>query len=563
MERDEAGTLGCLQALRGELIDPKVSEYGGRLVKSTGDGLLIEFGSVVDAVAGMIDLQRSLAARNPELPDERRMALRVGIHLGDVIVDDQGDIFGDCVHLAARLQEIAEPGGVCISGVARESLIGKLEEEFEHSESQAATSITRPVQVWRWRAAEAVAPAAPTLAVPKKPSIIVLPFENLSGAPDQEVFADGMTEDITTALSRLRWFFVIARNSAFTYKGRTVDVKRIANEMGVRYVLEGSVRTAGRQARITAQLIDAATVSHVWADRFDRDLADIFEVQDEIAQRIAAAIETEVEQAESRRVAQKAPSSLDAWEAYHRGLAELYTFTPAGLLQADELFRRAIDKDPGFAPAFARLAYVRIQQFWYGPHDERPRRTQEALEAATRAIALDPRDPLGHFSLGRAVALTRQFDRAIAELRLAIELSPSFAQAHFGLGQTLVYARRHAEALVSLETAIRLSPLDLHRWTFHHLHAFALLGLGRLEEALHSARRSVQQPHATYLAQATMTALLGLCGMDEAARDAALALSRQLPSYSLKYARRDFEFLGDDPMILRYLEGLKRAGVPD
>ncbi len=562
MERDEAGTLDRLQALRREAVDPRVADYGGRLVKSTGDGLLLEFASVVNAVAAMVELQRDLAAREARQPEERRIALRVGVHLGDVIADDEGDIFGDGVNLAARLQQMAEPGEICLSGAAYDAVLGKLEEPFEDLGLRAAKNIARPLQVWRWRGFGG-APAAPALALPRRPSIIVLPFDNLSGTPDQDVFADGMTEDITTALSRLRWLFVIARNSAFTYKGRAVDVKHVAREMGVRYVLEGSVRAAGPRIRVTAQLIEAASANHLWGERYDCGPTDLFDVQDDISHRIAAAIAMEVEQAESRRVSQKVPGSLDAWEAYHRGLAELYTFTPAGLERADAFFRRSIELDPDFAPAFARLAYARIQQFWYGPHDARPQRLQEALEAARRAVALDERDPLGHFSLGRALALTRQSERALAELRLAVELSPSFAQAHFGLAQALVYARRHDEAIASVERAIRLSPFDLHRWTFHLVHALALFGLGQPEEALGCARLAVQQPRATYWAHATLTALLGACGMGEAAQESARTLAGLLPGYSLAYARRDLEVLGDVPLAERYVEGLRRAGVPE
>jgi adenylate cyclase len=303
MGEDEEGTLAQLRAYRRELIDPRVAEHHGRIVKTTGDGLLIEFPSVVEAVSCAITVQRTIAERNARMPVEQKIVFRMGVNLGDIIVED-GDIHGDGVNIAARLEGIAEPGGICISEDAFRQVRGKIEAEFTDLGDQNLKNIARPVRVYRigQRAAEAHAPSLP---LPDKPSIAVLPFQNISGDPEQEYFADGMVEEIITAISRVRWFFVIARNSTFTYKGRAVDVKQVGRELGVRYVLEGSVRKAGNRVRITAQLIEAATSNHIWAERYDRELADIFAVQDEITERIVAAIEPELYAAENFRSQRK------------------------------------------------------------------------------------------------------------------------------------------------------------------------------------------------------------------------------------------------------------------
>ena len=360
---DEEGTLAALKALRKSLIDPKVAEHRGRIVKNTGDGALVEFASAVDAVRCAVETQREMADRAINIPENRRIEFRIGINIGDVVIEE-GDIFGDGVNIAVRLESIAAPGGVCISEDVYRQVRGKFDATFDDIGEQKLKNIVQPVRVYRVRiggtAGASTGEPSTNLPLPDKPSIAVLAFQNMSGDPEQEYFADGIAEDIITALSKSRWLFVIARNSSFTYKGRSVDVKLIGRELGVRYVLEGSVRKSGNRVRITAQLIEAATGAHMWAERYDRDLADIFAVQDEITGSVASAIEPEMAQAEQQRASRKLPDSLDAWEAYHRGLWHLLKFEPGENDQARPFFQRAIDLDRGFAPGYYGLAMTHI-----------------------------------------------------------------------------------------------------------------------------------------------------------------------------------------------------------
>ena len=338
---DEEGILAALKALRNSLIDPKITEYRGRIVKNTGDGALVEFASAVDAVRCAVETQREMADRTINIPEDRRIDFRIGINIGDIVIEE-GDIFGDGVNIAVRLESIAAPGGVCVSEDVYRQVRGKFDATFEDIGEQKLKNIVQPVRAYRMRIVGTSAGASTgehstNLPLPDKPSIAVLAFQNMSGDVEQEYFADGIAEDIITALSKSRWLFVIARNSSFTYKGRSVDVKQIGRELGVRYVLEGSVRKSGNRMRITAQLIEAATGAHVWAERYDRDLADIFAVQDEITGSVVNAIEPAMAQAEQQRVSVKPPDSLDAWEAYHRGLWHFLKQEPVENDQADLL----------------------------------------------------------------------------------------------------------------------------------------------------------------------------------------------------------------------------------
>src|SRR6266702_130481 len=319
---DEEGTLAALRALRRELVDPGIAEHRGRIVKTTGDGLLVEFASVVDAVRCAVALQRGMALRNDGVAKERRIAFRIGINLGDIIIDEH-DIYGDGVNVAARLEALAEPGGICVSRVVRDQVRDKVDFGFEDLGEQQVRNIARPVRVYRIPLAETGRPEAP-LPLPDKPSLAVLPFQNMTGDAEQNYFVDGIVEEITTAISRLPWLFVIARNSSFTYKGRAVDVKQVARELGVRYVLEGSVRKAGNRVRITGQLIDTASGAHIWADRFDGALDDIFELQDEVASNVVGAIEAKLRQSEIERASRKPTASLGAYDLYLRALAQFH-----------------------------------------------------------------------------------------------------------------------------------------------------------------------------------------------------------------------------------------------
>jgi adenylate cyclase len=358
IEVDEEGTLGRLKALRAELIDPKIAGHRGRIVKTTGDGLLVEFASVVDALRCAAEIQAAMANSNAPLPPDHRIELRIGINMGDIVIDD-GDIFGDGVNVAARLEGLAEPGGICVSARVQEDAAGRLDLAFEDIGEQSLKNITRPVRVYRVRDAAAKilsAPAQPVLPLPDKPSIAVLPFANMSGDPEQEYFADGMVEEIITALSRIRWLFVIARNSSFTYKGQAVDVKQVGRELGVRYVLQGSVRKAGGRVRITGQLIDAATGTHLWADRFDGSLEEVFELQDKVASRVAGVIEPALQAAETARSAGRPTNDLNAYDLYLRAYA-MFLSSARQISEGLRLMEQAIARDPRYGPALAWAAF--------------------------------------------------------------------------------------------------------------------------------------------------------------------------------------------------------------
>jgi len=348
MGADEEGTLARLKTLRRELADPKIKEHRGRIVKTTGDGLLIEFASVVDAVRCAVEVQREMAERNADVPSDRRIEFRMGINLGDIMKDGR-DIYGDGVNVAARLEALAEPGGICVSRVVRDQVRDKLAFSFEDMGEQQVKNIARPVRVHRILLGEGTGPseataggaANPPLALPDKPSIAVLPFQNMSGDPEQEYFADGMVEEVITALSRIRWLFVIARNSSFTYKGQAIDVKQVGRELGVRYVLEGSVRKGGNRVRITAQLIEAETGAHLWADRFDGSLADVFDLQDQVATGVAGVIEPTLQAAEIRRSSERPKSDLTAYDLYLRALSAITSGEKTGYIEALDLLGRA------------------------------------------------------------------------------------------------------------------------------------------------------------------------------------------------------------------------------
>ncbi|HEY8873914.1 MAG TPA: adenylate/guanylate cyclase domain-containing protein, partial [Stellaceae bacterium] len=421
MGADEEGTLARLNAHRRALVDPKIAEHKGRIVKTTGDGLLAEFPSVVDAVRCAVEVQRGMAERNTAAPAPECIQFRIGINLGDVIVEDD-DIFGDGVNIAARLEALAEPGGVLISNNVHDQVRDRLPFAFTDLGDQQVKNIARPVRVYRVTAREQPVPET-ALALPDKPSIAVLPFQNISGDPEQEYFADGMVEEIITALSRIRWFFVIARNSTSTYKGHAVDVKQVGRELGVRYVLEGSVRKSGNRIRVTAQLVEAETGNHVWAERYDRDLADIFAVQDEITERVVAAIEPELYAAEQVRSQSKPPDILDAWECVIRALSLIGQGTRDDNTEAEALCRRAIAIAPGYGRAHSLLAWALLRRSVYSG-DLRTLVPEISAEAQI-ALALDDRDPWAHVAQANLFIRLCRFGEAVSASRRALELNPN------------------------------------------------------------------------------------------------------------------------------------------
>ncbi len=559
MEADEAGTHARLKAVRSDIIDPKIAECGGRIVKTTGDGMLVEFPSAVDAVRSAVEVQEKMAANGGDI------RFRVGVNIGDIIIEND-DIFGDGVNLAARLEAAAPVGGVLISAAVHDHIAGKVTALFRDGGAQSFKNISRPVQVWRWQpdggevvTAAATAEKAP-LALPDKPSIAVLPFNNMSGDPEQEYFADGIAEDVITALSRFRSLFVIARNSSFSYRGTSPDIRVVAQELGVRYVVEGSVRKAGERVRITAQLIEAETGNHLWAERFDRELKDIFAVQDEITQRIVGALQPEIGMAEWERARRKSPNSLDAWAIYHQGIHHLYQYSKADNAEARRLFRQAIEHDDKFASAYAMLAYACFMAVFDALTEYRVDQLSESFETAQQAVRLDDQDAMAHAILGRVLSMRHQHDLAIAECDKAIELNPNLAQAQFGRGLALVLSGQPDDAVTNLENAARLSPRDPNYYAFLVILAWASLLQGKFDDALEWARRAVAQPNSGVWGNATLAIVLAHLERCEEAREALDRLIEEKPDFALSFIEETLSFRRDSDRFI-FEDGLRRSGL--
>ncbi len=563
---DEASTLTALRAMLKDLVEPTLKRHRGRVVKLMGDGLLAEFASVVDAVAAAVGIQEAAPGRSAHLPEDRRIALRIGVNIGDIAVED-GDIFGDGVNIAARLQEAAEPGGVAISEGAHRELGGRLDLPFADLGEQALKNIKQPVRIWMWSAtniADNASGADAMLAVPDKPSIAVLPFDNLSGDRDQEYFADGMTEDIITGLSRFRSLFVTARNSTFSYKGKSPDVREVARDLGVRYVLEGSVRHGGNRIRITGQLIDAETGNHIWAERYDRDLDDIFEVQDEVTEAIVAAIAPEIDDVERNRAQRKPPESLDAWGLYQRGLAAFYATTKESLEAAIEQFDKVNELDPSFAPAFAMAAEARVRLAMHFMADDSPLLSQ-AREKARLGITLDARDPNCLWADGRVHSYLGHHDIAISKTKEAIALNPSSAMAHHALGFVLGRAGRSEEAIAHIERAMQLSPRDIFFAGFLALKSMMLMRIGRYQEAVEWGRRASRSPNPRGGSFWVIVAALIKLDRREEATVALADLLANAPTASLKKIKNslDWNFPNNAEATGHLIDALREAGLPE
>jgi len=563
MGADESGTLRRLTDLRREFLEPLIDEHHGRVVKLMGDGLLVEFASVVDAVACALAWQHGVAVRETGADEGRRLQFRIGINLGDVIVEG-GDIHGDGVNIAARLERVADPGGICLSDDAYRQARGKVDAAFEDLGEQTLKNVAEPVRVYRitragGRSGTARAPLAPA----DRPSIAVLPFVNVSGDETQEYFADGITEDVITTLSRYRSLLVTSRYSTFAYKGRAVDVRRIANELEVGYVIEGSVRKANSRVRIAAQLVNGSTGKHIWAERYDRDLEDVFALQDEITETIVARIEPEVGAFEGRRAKQKPPQSLDAWDYYHLGLACLYKFTADDNAEAQRLFQRSFEIDPGFAAAHAWFAYAIILGMVYFDTEPESAILDAALHAAERGVALDSQDALAHFTLGRVHLVRGEYGLAVAELETSIELNPCLAQSHCGLGDAHAYDGRLRDSISHFEEAVRLSPHDPYRWGFYGYRSLAHLFLKEHEAAAEWAGRAARISNSPSWAKAHLVAALGHLDRTAEATAAVCDLLRLKPDYSIGFARRHLFFVKDRAQLEHYLDGLRKAGLPE
>ncbi len=548
---DEEGTLARLKDHRHAFVDPKVAEHHGRIVKTTGDGILIEFPSVVQAVECAVAIQRGMGERNKDVPVERRIEFRVGVNLGDIILDD-GDIFGDGVNIAARLENLAEPGGVLVSRTVRNQVRDKLPFHFDDMGEHEVKNIARPLRVFRVRVDDKPADELTAArAVLARPAIAVLPFQNMSGDSEQEYFADGITEEIITALARFREFPVIARNSAFVFKGRAVDVMKAAKELGARYVLEGSVRKAGGRVRVTAQLIDGANGHHLWAERYDRDLADIFAVQDEITERVAGEIAPAVRLAETQRSARKPPDNLDAWDHYLRGL--MHADTEA----ARREFGLALRLAPDFAAAHAGLAWVELFAGMHGwtAHAEA---YQRGLGHARRAVASDEGDALSHSALGVALNFSGDRNAGIDAGKRAVALNPNHPRAWLALGHALLFVPDTRDAMEPLQRAIAMGRHEPLLWHAHVCLARAVYMAGDFAACVEHANKSrmlnPELPRARAYAAAAL-AQLGRLG--EATAELA-ELRRRWPDFGARY----FDVL---PLPLEHraalFEGLRKAGL--
>ena len=603
MDADEEATMAAWWSARKEVIDPRIDEHGGRIVKHTGDGFLAEFTTVLDAVRCATTIQRELATRNADVPQDCRMDFRMGINLGDIVVDSE-DIYGDGVNIAARLESLAKPGGICVSGDVYNQVHKRVDLEFEDLGEQSVKNISTPVRAFhivmegegpisatkgaglsgiRWAAVASVLaliaiagaaawwqPWAPDLEpasvermafpLPDKPSIAVLPFTNMSDNPEQEYFVDGMTEDLITDLARVSGLFVIARNTMFTYKSRAVKVPEVAEELGVRYVLEGSVRRLGERVRINAQLIDATTGGHLWAERFDRELKDIFALQDEVVGRIVAALKVHLTEGERRGLARQYTNSVQAYDVFLRGVREFALRSKEGNDDARALFAKSIELDPEFVHPYAYLAWAHVRDFVDGWSEWGERSLEQAHTLARKAAALDDTLALTHFVMSLVQFFGREHDNALAAIEKALALDPNFANGYAMLTRVLHFAGRPDAGLEPMKTAMRLNPRQ-------PLGYLVILGnayftLGRYEEAADVLKKAIarnpsaQRPHmwlaATY-------AQLGL--MDEAEWEAEelLALDSE---FSLRHIVRGLPF--KNPAHLETVVGaLRKAGLPE
>ncbi|MET4805071.1 adenylate/guanylate cyclase domain-containing protein [Limibacillus sp. MBR-115] len=565
MGLDETGTLARLKQVRKTVVQPKIDQHHGRVVKLMGDGLLVEFGSVVDAVTCAIEIQQTLTTQEQSQPDERQIRLRIGVNLGDIILEGS-DIYGDGVNIAARLETLSNPGGVCISGAVYEQVQRQLPFGFEDGGEQALKNIDRPIRIWRWLPdAASIAAALPLSAGlakrPDKPSIAVLPFDNMSGDPEQEFFADGMTEDIITALSRMPWFFVIARNSSFTYKGRSMDVKQVSAELGVKYLLEGSVRKAGERLRITAQLIDATTGNHVWAERFDRMLADIFDVQDEVTASIVGAIAPEFLLVEAQQAKRKDASQLDAWECVMRGRAHLWKLGRRDANEARLLFERAISHVPSGEFGMSDLALVHFLESYYRWSDDPATSLQAMASTAKDAVAIDDTDPWALTILSWSNVVTHQWDEVLPPVERAIDLSPNFASAIGIRGAALALLGEAEKGIDSISQAIRLSPRDgmVVFWLMGLFWAY--MSLERHGEAASTVRQAIRLAPRNPTFRRQLASALAWQDRMEEARQAVEDYRTLEPTHTTADAAMVPSKIPAD--IERFVEGLRRAGLPD
>jgi adenylate cyclase len=563
MGEDEAGTARAVREHR-DAARPLVATHGGRIVKTMGDGLLLEFPSVVDAVQCAVAIQQLMVERNAEMADGRKIVYRVGVHLGDVLIEGD-DILGEGVNIAARLEGICEPGGVLISGSVYEHVRGRVETSFVDLGDRDLKNIAQPVRTYRVgidgaAAADSAAPAKPGIATATRdrPSIAVLPFQNMSGDPEQDYFADGISEDIITALSKLSQLFVIARNSSFTFKGKNVHIQEIGKTLGVRYVLEGSVRKVGKRVRITAQLIDATNDGHLSAERFDRDLTDIFAVQDDVTEQIVDALSLNLTLGDRRRLMAEQTDNMEAFDCFLRGRELWWRHAKEPNAQARELLLRATELDPQFAPGFAWLGAAHINDYVSQWTASPSRSLDLAHEAAARSAAIDPQLPAAYWALIFTNLWMRRYDEAIRAGESAIANNPNDAEAFNGLGVVLHYVGRSEEALRHFERAMALNPLCPGMWL--HFQGQAYYQLRRYEEAENVLKRRIFRTPETDASRVLLAATYGQTGRLDEAREQWREVLRLNPDYSLEHRRKVLPYK-DPADFERVAEGLRKASL--
>jgi TolB-like protein/class 3 adenylate cyclase len=571
MGRDEEGTLTQLKMFRRTIIDPTIAANRGRIVKTTGDGMLVEFASAVDAARCAAEVQRGVAVQNADVPQNLRIEFRIGIHVGDIIFDDN-DIFGDGVNIAARLEGIAAPGGVCISDDAQRQIRGKVDSLFEDMGPQNLKNIAEPMRAWRMsidanssallsldRSIETAQP----LALPDKPSIAVLPFQNMSSDPEQDYFADGIVEDIITALSRYHALFVIARNSSFTYKGKAVDVKRVGRELGVRYVLEGSVRKVVDRVRVTGQLIDASNGAHLWADRFDGPLKDIFDLQDDITLRVVGAIAPKLEHAEIVRAMRKPTESLDSYDFYLRAKSNFHKAGKEDISEAIRLFLKAIEVDDNFSSAYGMAAWCYARRKLNGWATEGPSETLEAARLAERAAECGNDDAVALASSGIAIGYVfGDFERAASLMDRAQALNSNLAMAWHLSGWIRCFIGQPDIAVEHLERAVRLSPLDPQRPGMQAAIAAAHFAAGRFDVSASLAKAAMMEQSNNFIAAVVASAADAITGnLDTAA--VAMKRVRELdPNFRLSKVKDRLPHRQPE-LLARWEDALGRAGLPE
>jgi adenylate cyclase len=563
MGAGEAGRLAALKRHREAVFDPAVAAHNGRVVKLIGDGVIAEFGSVVDAVSCALSVQRSSATTPDQSASQPTIVLRIGINLGDVIIEGD-DIYGEGVNIAARLEPLAEPGGICVSSIVNESVGNRINVRFQDGGEISVKNIDRPIRVWKWHPSAATPTAARSDAARPGPnsdtaSIAVLPFTNMSGDPEQEYFSDGISEDIITDLSKIAGLTVIARNSSFTYKGRSVDVRAVGRELSVRSVLEGSIRRAGQRVRITAQLIDTETGGHLWGDRYDRDLTDIFEVQDDVTHRIVDALKVTLSPAEKARLAESEPSNIDAYDYLLRGREIMLgkEKNRSTFEEAIRFFNKALALDPNYSQAHASLAFAHIFDYQNRWSDDPDNSLQLAKQYAQRAVEKDPNEPLAHCVTGLAASFEKDLDRAKSEIDIALSLNPNLALAHNMLGTSRIYSGQPLEAIPAIEHAMRLDPA-FSAQSLHFL-GMAYLFAGKYETAATLLRQRILLVPRTDFSRVILASALGHLGEVDGARRIWGELKEINPKYSFN------EHIARQPLrpedAERVASGLAKAGL--